>query len=95
MTEELKERLNDFTSELFFFFFWVNRHDAFPCWQKLSVLQIVRYHFVFFKYKNHREIVLGFLRERRKDEKVPLCSKVNIICKFCVRYFRDSQIFSV
>lgn len=67
----------------------------FPCWLKFSTMHVVRYYFIFCKYKNHEEIVLCFLRECRKEEKVSLCSEVNIISKFWVRYFRDSQIFSV
>lgn len=85
-------------------FSWVNRHDVFHWWQKVSVLQVVKIPFCPLQAQKSSGDRFGFFFLSQVEERgeavrcSPICkvsSEFNITQMFCVMYFMDSQIFSV
>jgi len=83
-------------------FSWVNRHVIFRCWQKVSVLQVVKIPFHPLQAQKSQGNQLVFFRRVEERGEAVRCSpmskvfsKFNTIHKFSMLYFMDSQIFSV
>lgn len=83
-------------------FSWVNRHDVFHCWQKVSVLQVVKIPFCLLQAQKSQGRWFGFFRRVEGRAEAVGCSPTHkvilqvlhhtqILCEVLM----DSQIFSV